>query len=158
MEQSRQQLTYREALTKSMELCSQTEKCRFDMELKCRDWLLSSEETSRLTDYLQHEKFIDHQRYANSFVNDKFKFNKWGKIKLVYALRQKQLEERFIQEALSCLPEDAYLKVLLDLLSAKAKTLTKLDDFTRKGKMVAFAQSRGFEVDETLRVLERMGK
>ena len=156
MDQSRQQLNYREALAKASEICSRSEKCAFDIELKCREWQLSSDETAKLTAYLLQEKYIDHQRYACSFVNDKFRFNKWGKIKLAYALRQKHLDEKVIQDALTAIPEDVYQKVLLDLLSAKAKTTKEKDAYSRRGKLLAFAQSRGFEVDETLRVISRM--
>jgi len=156
MELSRQQLNYREALAKASEICSRSEKCAFDIELKCREWQLSSEETTQLTAYLLQEKFIDHQRYAGSFVNDKFRFNKWGKIKLAYMLRQKHLEDRVVQHALSGIPEDAYREVLLDLLSAKAKTLKAMDAYTRRSKLLAFAQSRGFEVEEALKLIAQM--
>lgn len=156
MDQSRQQLNYREALAKASEICSRSEKCAFDIELKCREWQLSSDETAKLTAYLLQEKYIDHQRYACSFVNDKFRFNKWGKIKLAYALRQKHLDEKVIQDALTAIPEDVYQKVLLDLLSAKAKTTKAMDAYTRRSKLLAFVQSRGFEVDEALKIIAQM--
>ena len=152
----KQPLTYREAYAKATDLCSRSEKCAFDLELKCREWQLSAEESSKLLASLVKDKFIDHRRYATSFVNDKFRFNKWGKIKLAYALRQKQVEDRYIREALSNLKEDAYHKILLDLLSAKAKTIRDTDGYTRKGKLLAFAQSRGFEVDIAIKVIAQM--
>ncbi|MEI6274488.1 MAG: regulatory protein RecX [Prolixibacteraceae bacterium] len=156
MESTRQQLTYREALTKAMDICGRSEKCRYDIELKCREWQLSKEETVQLTNTLLKEKFIDQQRYANSFVNDKFKFNKWGKIKLAYALRQKKLEEKMIREALTHIPENTYREVLSDLLSAKAKTIRENDAYTRRSKLMAFAQSRGFEADTAMKVVDRL--
>jgi len=152
----KQPLTYKEAYAKATDLCGRSEKCAFDLELKCLEWQLSGEESSKLISVLVKDKFIDHQRYATSFVNDKFRFNKWGKIKLAYALRQKQVEDRYIREALSNLPEDAYRKVLLDLLSAKAKTIRDTDAFTRRGKLLAFAQGRGFEIDIAIKIIERM--
>jgi regulatory protein len=126
------------------------------MELKCRDWQLSGEETNKLTTCLVAEKFIDPQRYSNSFVNDKFRFNKWGRIKLAYALRQKKIEEKYIREALSQLPENTYQQVLTELLSAKAKTVREKDPYTRCSKLMAFAQSRGFETDLALKIIEGM--
>ena len=156
MEISKQPLTYREAYAKATDLCSRSEKCVFDLEQKCREWQLSGEESSKLITSLVKEKFIDHRRYAASFVNDKFRFNKWGKIKLAYALRQKQVEDNYIREALSNLPDDAYLKMLLDLLSAKARSIKETDGYTRKGKLLAFAQSRGFESDEAMRIIEKL--
>ncbi|MCK9413977.1 MAG: RecX family transcriptional regulator [Prolixibacteraceae bacterium] len=152
----KQPMTYREAYTKATDLCSRSEKCLFDLRQKCREWQLSMEESSKLIDSLMKGQFIDHERYATSFVNDKFRFNKWGKIKLTYILRQKHIEEKYIQNALSNLPEDSYHKVLLGLLSAKAKTIRETDSYTRKGKLLAFAQSRGFEVDIAIRIIAQM--
>lgn len=156
MEYSRPQLNYKEALTKAAEICSRSEKCSFEIELKCRDWQLSIEETKRITEYLKQGKYIDNQRYATSFVHDKFRFNKWGKIKLAFALRQKQIEEKYIIEALSQIPEDAYRKVLTDLLSAKAKSVKEDDPYIKRSKLIAFAQSRGFEMEAAMKILTHL--
>ncbi len=151
-------LSYKEALAKATEICSRSEKCSFDIVLKCREWQLPREETDQLVAFLIQEKFIDQQRYADSFVSDKFRFNKWGKIKLAYALRQKQMEEKYIREALSRLPVDAYREVLSDLLSAKARSVIAKDAYTRRNKLLAFALSHGFEQEEAIRVIGEMSK
>jgi len=146
-------LSYKEALARATELCVRSEKCSFDIVLKCRDWQLSREESNQLIAYLLQEKFIDHLRYGTSFANDKFRFNKWGKVKLAYALRQKQIEEPFIREALSRLPEVAYRKVLLDLLSAKAKSVKEKDAYARRNKLLSFAMSHGFETEIAIDII-----
>ncbi len=156
MENFRQQLSYKEALTKAAEICGRSEKCSFDIELKCREWQLTKEETKQVIKYLEQEKYLDNLRFAISFVHDKFRFNKWGKIKLAYALRQKQVEEKWIRVALSEIPDDAYRKVLTDLLSAKAKTVKDTDSYARRSKLIAFAQSHGFEMDEAMRILAHL--
>jgi len=156
MEPSRQQLNYREALTKASEICSRSEKCAFDIELKCRDWQLERGESAKLIAWLIQEKYLDHQRYATSFVNDKFRLNKWGKVKIAFALRQKHLGENEIQEAISAIPADQYQQVLLDLLSAKAKGIKEKDAYTRRSKLLAFAQSRGFEMNEVMQLVAKM--
>ena len=156
MDIAKQKLNYNQALAKASDLCSQSEKCSLDIEMKCREWQLSADECSRLVQHLQQEKFIDHQRFANSYVSDKFRFNKWGKIKLAYSLRQKQVEENWIREALSHLPEEPYLEVLRDLLTAKARSIKEKDSYTRRGKLLAFAQSRGFGVEESLTIIAEM--
>jgi regulatory protein len=151
-----QSVAYREALKKATELCSKSEKCSYDVEQKCREWKLDREETARVIDYLKEEKYISHQRYAESFVNDKFRFNQWGKMKLAYMLRQKQIEEQFIREALSGLDEASYREVLQSLLASKARTIREKDGYTRRGKLLAFAQGRGFENDLVLRIIETL--
>jgi regulatory protein len=156
MESAQPQLTYKEALSKATEICSHSEKCSYDIMLKCREWQLPREETTKVIEYLLKEKYLDQQRYATSFVRDKFRFNKWGKIKLAYALRQKQVEEQYSREALSQLPAEDYQKVLRDLLSAKARTLKEQDTWSRRNKLLAFAQSHGFEVDLALPIIEQI--
>lgn len=153
METGRPKLSYKEALSKATEICSRAEKCSFDIVLKCREWQLSREETADVIDYLLKEKFLDQQRYATSCVHDKFRFNKWGKIKLAYALRQKQVEEQYINEALSRLPEEAYLDVLKELIFAKARSVKEQDAWSRRNKLLAFAQSHGFGADEALSII-----
>ena len=156
MDFQKQKVTYQEALKKASELCSRSEKCSYEIEQKCHEWQLTAEETTRVTNYLIQEKFIDHQRYASSYVNDKFRFNQWGKIKLAYALRMKHIEEKHVREALSGLSEENYHKVLLGLLTAKARTIKEKDSYTRRGKLLAFAQSRGFESDEAIKIIEQL--
>ena len=58
--------------------------------------------------------------------------------------------------ALSEIPDDAYRKVLTDLLSAKAKTVKDTDSYARRSKLIAFAQSHGFEMDEAMRILAHL--
>ena len=152
----RQQLTYREALDRARELCGRTEKCCNDIALKCLDWGLSMDEAAKLTASLVQDKFIDEHRYASSFVHDKFRFNKWGRIKLAYALRQKKIAEKNIREALSLIPENTYHQILTDLLTLKAKSIKETDPYHRRNKLLVFAQSRGFEADEIRRIIEKM--
>lgn len=154
MESTGSHFSTREAISKATEICSRSEKCIYDIILKCREWQLSRDETAEVIDYLLKEKFVDQLRYATSFVHDKFRFNKWGKIKLAYALRQKQVEEEYIKEALSRLPAEAYLTVLKDLISAKANTIKDQQPFAKRQKLLAFAQSHGFEVDISLSIIE----
>ena len=134
MDFSRQQFTYKEALAKATDLCGRSEKCSYDLEQKCHEWQLSGEETAKLIAYLKQEKFIDHQRYATSFVNDKFRFNKWGKIKAGL---------RFTAEAdwkisasgkqWSIIREDVYRKVLSSsCFQRKRKRLKEKDPYIRR--------------------------
>ena len=43
------------------------------------------------------EKYIDESRFAKAYVNDKYKFNKWGRIKIRFELSKSALPfSRFI--------------------------------------------------------------
>ena len=83
-------INYRQALTNVMAMCSLSERCRFDIIAKLKQWELSEDEIAEAIDYLIKEHFLDEERFVRFYVNDKLRFNKWGKVKLKFMLRQKQ--------------------------------------------------------------------
>jgi regulatory protein len=145
---------YRQALTKAM--CSQSERCRFDIVAKLRQWELSEEEITNAVDYLVKERFLNEQRYVQFYVNDKLRFNKWGKIKLSFMLRQKQIPNALIKSALSEIDDDNYLRILHELLKLKVKSVKGASGYERTAKLALFAQSHGFEAELAFRAANQL--
>jgi len=145
-------LNYRQALTKVMAMCSQSERCRFDIVAKLRLWELTEEEITEALNYLIKERFLDEERFVRFYVNDKLRFNKWGKVKLSFMLRQKQIPEPIIREELSQINDDLYMKTLRNLLISKVRSVKGTSDYERKGKLAVFAQSHGFEAELAFRI------
>ncbi len=145
-------INYRQALTKAMGMCSQSERCRFDIIVKLRQWELTDEEISDALDYLVKERFLDEERFVRFYVNDKLRFNKWGKVKLSFMLRQKKIPEELIKAALSQVENEFYEKILNDLLSSKVKSVKGASGYERKAKLAVFAQSHGFEAELAFRI------
>ena len=145
-------VNYRQALTKAMAMCSQSERCSFEVKAKLRLWELAEEEISIAIEYLIKERFLNEERFVNFYINDKLRFNKWGKIKVTYMLRQKQIPEELIQSALSRIDADLYKKILSDLLKSKIKSVKGASCYERKGKLAVFAQSHGFEAELAFQV------
>jgi len=116
-------LTYKQALKNASVICSKSEKCSSEIIASFRQWGLTEEEISTGIDYLKKEIFIDDQRYAANFVHDKFRFNKWGKIKIAYMLRQKRIAESLIADALENIPEEDYEATIRELLRSKVKSI-----------------------------------
>lgn len=138
-------ISYQQALKNAGVLCSKAEKCSFDIRTTLRRWGLSEEEINNGINFLIKEKFIDEQRYALNFVHDKFRFNKWGKVKIAYMLRQKRIPENLIAESLDCITDEDYQKAIRDMLLVKMKSLKVNNEHELKGKLAVFAQGRGFE-------------
>lgn len=149
-------INYRQALTKVMAMCSQSERCRFDIVAKLTQWELSEEEIAEAVDYLVKEHFLDEERFVRFFVNDKLRFNKWGKIKLRFMLRQKQIPEAIVREALGQINDELYTKTLYSLLKAKVKSIKGASDYERKGKLAVFAQGHGFEAELAFRIANEL--
>ena len=136
---------YRQALVKARALCSQSERCRFEIVAKLRQWELSEDEITEAITFLVKERYLDEARFARFYVNDKLKFNQWGKVKLSFMLRQKHIPEGIIRDALSQIDDALYEKTLHDLLASKVKSVKGASDYERKGKLAVFAQNHGFE-------------
>lgn len=149
-------VSYRQALTKAMAMCSKSERCRSEVVAKLRLWELSEEEISRVMDYLIKERFLNEERFVDFYVNDKLRFNKWGKIKLTYMLRQKQIPGELIRSALNRIDDDFYKKILSDLLQSKIKSVKGATGYERKGKLAVFAQSHGFEAEPAFHLASQL--
>lgn len=142
---SKKEITLKEALSKAQNLCAEQEKCNFDIRKKLFDWKLPAKDHDVVIDLLAEDKFVDEKRYAVFFAKEKLIFNKWGKIKIEYALKQKNIPYSYIKTALDNFTEIEYDTLLENELIKKLKTIKDNDEYTIKSKLVRFAVSRGFE-------------
>ena len=141
------------AKSKLAKLCSIKELCRYDAIEKLHKWEIFNE-AEDIVDWLEDEKFIDQGRYARFYVRDKYRFNKWGRIKISYHLKYKNIAEQDISEALKEINEKEYNDILFSLISQKYKSLKDEDPLQKKSKLYRFAQSRGFESDLIFKQIE----
>lgn len=139
-------LTYEQALFKVAAICTQSEKCESDIRAKLLVWEVSASDSIKIINYLKEEKFLDDARYCSFFVKDKSRFNKWGKVKIGYALRAKKIDEELIVSALGQIDEEEALSTLVSILHTKSRNLKFKDEYDRKAKLIRFALSRGFEM------------
>lgn len=134
-----------EALNKAAAYCTLCERCISEVSTKLTAWGVASATQQRIIERLVSEKFIDERRYCRAFVNDKVRFNRWGRIKISAALREKRLPREAVAEALQQIDDEEYIKALNSVIAAKRKELRGKDDYTAKQKIVRYAASRGFE-------------
>ena len=138
-------MTADEILYKLAAKCSVSEQCMSDIEAKLSRYDLTEEERTRILRHLVEEKYIDDRRYAEAFVRDKYRFNKWGRIKIAQGLRMKGIDSKTISTAMKAIDEAEYLDILRDLIKAKRKSTRGKNDYEINGKLVRFATGRGFE-------------
>ena len=91
-------LTPGEALNKAAAYCTLCERCISEVSAKLTAWGVPHGEQEKIIARLTNEKFIDEERYCRAFVNDKVKFNRWGRIKITAALREKHLPQEYIKQ------------------------------------------------------------
>lgn len=150
------QMTEAEMLHRAAAYCSAAERCIRDVRKKMEAAGLSTEEEERIIARLVKERFIDEARFARYFVNDKLRFNKWGRIKIGYELQRKNIPANIRTEALNGIDETEYTDILRSLLRAKKKTVRGKDNREIYAKLLRFAAGRGFESREAVRCLNEL--
>ena len=151
------QLSEPEALHKAATYGSLADRCIDDVRKKLIRWEVELPAQNRIIQRLVQEKFLDEKRFCQSFVNDKLKFNKWGVNKIKYELRKKNIPDSLIQSVLEDINPQENKERLLQLLTAKKKTVKGKNEFEIQQKLMRFAAGRGFAIDDILWAVEKMG-
>ncbi|MCL3782322.1 RecX family transcriptional regulator [Prolixibacteraceae bacterium JC049] len=147
-----------QAYQKAAAMCSKSEKCSFDIRQKLQGWELNEDEIDAVIAELIREKFIDDGRYAAYFARDKFRFNRWGKKKIEYQLRMKQIASAFIYDAFDEIADSDYEETAYELIVDKVRKTKAVNDWDMKSKVSRFMQGRGFESELVLRLFDRVNE
>ncbi len=139
-------------LEKARNYCAYQERCLFDVKTKLDSWKVDESVTTKVIQELEKEGFLDEERYATVFATGKLRHNRWGKNKIIFALRKKQVPDLYIQMAVNSLDDDEYLSALKAVISSKQTTeaLTYKD----QAQLVKYAQQKGFQPALTWKVLK----
>lgn len=140
-----------------MSYCAQAERCTQDVIQKLVAWEVPEEEMDGIVEKLRSENFLDDIRFAQSYVNDKWKLDQWGRAKIRNGLFHKGISESMIQSALDTIDEEAYVSGMENLMDKKRITIHKEPHVTQMKKLIAFGTSRGFEEELIWKWLEKVG-
>ncbi|HEY9542161.1 regulatory protein RecX [Prevotella sp.] len=139
-------ITPRQALMKLTALCSQAEHCTADMEEKLRKWAIDEHDQAEIMAYLLRERYVDDARFARFFINDKLRFNKWGRRKIEQALQQKHIPSSVSAPLFAEIEDETYMEVLLPMLRSKWKTIKGRNEYERSMKLIRYAMGRGYDI------------
>lgn len=138
-------LTKPQAMNRVAALCARSEQAPGDIRDKLTKWGLSRADADEILQQLTEQGFIDEERYAKAFVNDRFTFNGWGRIKIAHQLRLKGIKTDIIENAITAIDDERYRERLTELLRAKWRSVKDREPRAAWAAMMRFAASRGFE-------------
>jgi regulatory protein len=136
---------FKTALSKAMALCSRREYCSEDIRAKLYSRGIGENDTGKIISALVKENFLNENRYAEAFVKDKFRYNKWGKVKIRANLRLKKIHTDIINSALNSIDNDLYKKTLEEMLNIHRRSVKAKNQYDLKGKLLRYGLSKGFE-------------
>jgi regulatory protein len=140
--------------------CSYRERCHFEVETRLFGMGLPKKQVELLICRLIEAGFLNEERFAKIFAGSHFRLKKWGKIKIIAALRQKKLNEALIKTALKEIDTADYTAGLHRLAARKWQSLKNQPIITRQAKTWAYLLQKGYEtgvVQQAISVL-RTGK
>ena len=156
MEQTHKTISETKALSRMANLCARREYCVFDIETKLQRYNLENDIIKSIIAKLKNEKYIDELRFTRSFIRDKIRFNKWGRTKILYTLRQKRVPENIVNEAFLDFTDNDLNDSLQELLEAKWKTIKGNSDYEKQTKLIRFGLSRGFAMGNILQCMKKL--
>ena len=137
-----------EALQKAKQYCAYQERCHSEVKEKLYSFGINKTEVDELLSELISENYLNEERFAIQFCGGKFRVKQWGRIKIKYALKQKQISDYCIKKALAAIDEDDYNKTAQKLFDQKLKTLkAEKNSFVKKRKLQDHLMQKGFEQD-----------
>ena len=149
---------YKIALDKAMAQCSRREFCIDDIRRKLTLWGVEKTEAEKIIHTLVKENFLNEPRYAAAFVKDKFKYNKWGKVKIAAHLEAKKLSSDVINNALDSIDNEQYIKAVRGIIEGHGRTIKAKNQYDLKSKLLRFGLSRGFESSLLYDMLNDLGE
>ena len=147
MQYAKKQLNKKEVLHKLASYCAYQDRCLQEVQLKLMQYELNQEEKDWIIEQLIIEKFLDEQRFAQTFCRSKFNHKKWGRNKIRFELKAKGIAESLISNGFKEIDEQAYEETLRELLKKKRKTIKDKEPFKVKKKLYAYAIGKGFEAE-----------
>lgn len=148
------EMTETEALNRVAAYCSTAEHCRAEIAEKLQRWGIAFDAIERILNRLEQEKYLDEERYCRAFINDKYRFAKWGKVKIGQAFQLKKISPFVYRPFLEEIDEEEYLFYLQKMLAAKRKSVHAENEYELNGKLIRFALSRGFEMKDIRRCMD----
>jgi regulatory protein len=143
-------------LARLKRFCAYRERCCFEVQQKLQLLKVPRDIVNRFLQTLQNEGFINEERYARLFAGGYFRQKKWGKRKIVAALRQKGIAEADIRRGLQEINTTEYMQALNRLTEKTWKQFTREDKNKRIIKVRASLMRKGFEPELVSRAVTQL--
>lgn len=135
-----------QALPKIRQYCSYQERCHAEVKEKLFEMGLYPQQADELIAGLIADNYLNEERFAHQFAGGKFRMKKWGRNKIISALKGKQVSPFLIKQAIASIDEDAYREVFEKTANDKWEALRRTGNiFSKKTKLKNFMLQRGFE-------------
>ncbi len=146
------------ALNMARRLCSRRESSASQIRDRLSTAGMDGRQTAQILQTLKEEHFLDDARYLRSFIQDKWRFGHWGRMKIFHALRLQGFAAEDVQSAWSEVDADAYAAMVQTELEKKYRTLKHSASFETRQKLLRFGAGRGYDVAQMSGMIDKMAR
>ena len=145
------------AFEKAKYYCGYQERSHAEVKKKLYGFGLYKNEVEALMSRLIEENYLNEERFALAFAGGKFRIKQWGKTRIKFELKQRQVSDYSITKALAAIPAEAYEKTLKKLAAEKIYALkTEQNIYTKKSKLQNYLISKGYEYNLISEILKNI--
>jgi regulatory protein len=152
--QYKKQLTKEQALQKLRHYCAYQERCHSEVKEKLYHLGVWKKDHDEIIAALIEDNYLNEERFAIAFAGGKFRVKQWGRVKIKYELKQKQVSEYCIKKALKQIAEEEYKATLEKLAKEKYASLKGEQYLVRKKKTMDYLVAKGYEIGLIQNVVE----
>jgi len=141
----RKTLTKEQALQKLRHYCRYQERCHAEVREKLWQLGVRKTEHDEIIASLIEDDYLNEERFAIQFAGGKFRQKQWGRVKIKYELKQKQVSDYSIKKALQQIDEAGYIETLKQLGEKRYAALKSEQHLVRKKKTIDYLIQKGYE-------------
>ncbi len=144
------------ALQKAKHYCAYQERCHSEVKEKLYSFGINKKAVDELLSELISDNYLNEERFSILYAGGKFRIKQWGKVKIKYSLKQKQVSDYCIKKALAAINDTDYNTTLGKLFAKKLKTLkAEKNIFIKKRKLQDYLIQKGYELDLIRKLIAR---
>jgi len=109
---------------------------------------LWKKDVDEIISHLIEDNYLNEERFAIQFAGGKFRMKQWGRVKIRFELKQRNISSYCIKKAMTEIEDEPYQRTLNDILSKKLLLLKgEKNVFIKKRKLQDYLLQKGFEAD-----------
>ena len=147
---------YNLILNKIKRFCAYQERCHKEVIIKLKSIDAKNDQIPKIVSVLIKENFLNETRYAIHYGNGKLRIKNWGKVRIKYNLRQNNVSEWNINNALKEINEYEYKKIFNSLFTKLLLRYDNLNSQKKKKKIYDALIYRGWEKEIVFKKLNEI--
>ncbi len=136
-----------EARAKIYKYCSYQERCHLEVRTKLYEYGLNKNQVEELIVELISEDLLNEERFSRAYCRGKFLYNKWGRVKIAFELKARDISQYCIKAGMKEIKAELYQEQLELLADAYLTKHKRLELFQRKQKTAKYLTQKGYESD-----------